>query len=65
VNLENSHEKAKLIFRKADEVLTAVRMKMGVFWVVVPCSLAEDYQCFRGTYYLHHNRPDDRDSKHL
>jgi hypothetical protein len=26
------------------EVLTAVSMKMAVFWVVAPCSLVEVYQ---------------------
>jgi hypothetical protein len=29
------------------EVLTAVSMKMAVFWVVAPCSLVEVYQRFR------------------
>jgi hypothetical protein len=28
--------------------------KMAVFWVVVPCSLAEVYQRFRGPCCLHH-----------
>jgi hypothetical protein len=36
------------------EVLLAVSMKMAVFWVVVPCSLVEVYQYFRGAYCLHH-----------
>jgi hypothetical protein len=27
---------------------------MAVFWVVVPCSLAEAYQGFRGPCCLHH-----------
>jgi hypothetical protein len=39
------------------EVLTAVSMKMTVFWVVAPCSLVEVYQRFRGPCCLHH--PDD------
>jgi hypothetical protein len=26
----------------------AARMKMAVFWVVMPCSLVEIYQIFRG-----------------
>jgi hypothetical protein len=30
------------------EVLTAAIMKMAVFWVVMPCSLVEVYQRFRG-----------------
>jgi hypothetical protein len=30
------------------EVLTAVSMKIAVFWVVAPCSLVEVYQRFRG-----------------
>jgi hypothetical protein len=29
-------------------------MKMAVFWVVVPCSLVEVYQCFRDACCLHH-----------
>jgi hypothetical protein len=36
------------------EVLTAVSMKMAVFWVVVTCSLEEVYQRFRGPCCLHH-----------
>jgi hypothetical protein len=35
------------------EVLTAVSMKMAVFWVVAPCSLVEVYQRFRGACCLH------------
>jgi hypothetical protein len=36
------------------EVLTAVSMKMAVFWVVAPCSLVEVYPHFRGTCCHHH-----------
>jgi hypothetical protein len=36
------------------EVLTAVSMKIAVFWVVAPCSLVEIYQRFRGPSCLHH-----------
>jgi hypothetical protein len=36
------------------EVLTAVSMKMAVFWVVAPWSLVEVYQRFRGPCCLHH-----------
>jgi hypothetical protein len=36
------------------EVLTAVSMKIAVFWVVAPCSLVEVYQLFRDPCYLHH-----------
>jgi hypothetical protein len=36
------------------EVLTAVGMKMAVFWVVAPCSLVEVYQRFTGPCCLHH-----------
>jgi hypothetical protein len=36
------------------EVLTAVTMKMAVFWVVVPCRLVWVYRRFRGLYCLHH-----------
>jgi hypothetical protein len=35
------------------QVLTAVNMKSLVFWVVLPCSLAEVHQCFREIYCLH------------
>jgi hypothetical protein len=38
------------------QVLMAVSMKMAVFWVVVPCSLVEVYQCFTGACCLHHQR---------
>jgi hypothetical protein len=34
------------------EVLTAVSMKIAVFWVVAPCSLVEVYQRFRGPIAL-------------
>jgi hypothetical protein len=34
------------------EVLTAVSMKIAVFWVVAPCSLVEVYQRFRGRIAL-------------
>jgi hypothetical protein len=43
------------------EVLTAVSMKIAVFWVVAPCSLVEVYQRFRGPC----DRPDDGGSKDL
>jgi hypothetical protein len=50
------------------EVLTAVTMKMAVFWAVVPYSLLEVYRHFRGAFSLHH-RPDDRghlqDKRHM
>jgi hypothetical protein len=36
------------------EVLTAVSMKMAVFWVVAPCRLVSVYQRFRCRYCLHH-----------
>jgi hypothetical protein len=32
------------------EVLTAVSMKIAVFWVVAPCSLVEVYQRFRAIF---------------
>jgi hypothetical protein len=38
------------------EVLTAVRTKMTVFWVVEPCSLVEVYQRFRGPWCLQSSR---------
>jgi hypothetical protein len=36
------------------EILTAVSMKMAVFWVATPYSLVEVYRRFRGTFYLQH-----------
>jgi hypothetical protein len=44
------------------DVLTAVSMKMAVFWVLAPWSLAEVYQHFRGPCCIHHQ--DDEDSFH-
>jgi hypothetical protein len=43
------------------EVLTAVSMKMAVFWVVALCRLVGVYQRFRGPCCLHHQgyRPDN------
>jgi hypothetical protein len=43
------------------EVLTAVSIKMTVFWVVTLCHLVEVYHRFRGTFCFHHqgNLPDD------
>jgi hypothetical protein len=38
---------AKHINEVRFEVLTAVSMKMAVFWVVAPCSLVEVYRRFR------------------
>jgi hypothetical protein len=31
---------------------------MTVFWDVVPCSLVEVYQCFRGVYCIHYQGDD-------
>jgi hypothetical protein len=54
------------------EVLTAVNMKIAVFWVVAPCSLVEVYQRFRGPYdcllgrsAVMTHRPGDGGSKNL
>jgi hypothetical protein len=49
------------------QVLTAVGMKLAIFWVVAPCSLVEVYRRLRGAYCLHYqgDRPDDEGSKHL
>jgi hypothetical protein len=40
------------------EVLMVISTKMAVFWVVAPCCLVEDYQCFRGPCCLHHKGDD-------
>jgi hypothetical protein len=44
------------------EVLTAVSMKIAVFWVVAPCSVGVVLERFRGRCCLHHqgNRPSTR-----
>jgi hypothetical protein len=57
----------KVIVLVGFEVLTAVSLKIAVFWVVAPCSLVEVYQRFRGPCCLHHqgDRPDDGGSKDL
>jgi hypothetical protein len=47
------------MYKVGFEVLTAVSMKMAVFWVVAPCNRVEVYQRFRG------DRPDDGGSKYL
>jgi hypothetical protein len=38
------------------KVLTAVSMKMAVFWDVAPCSLVEVHRHFRGPCCLHNER---------
>jgi hypothetical protein len=40
------------------EVLTAVTMKMAVFWVVAPCWVVWVYRRFRSLYCLHHQSDD-------
>jgi len=34
-------------------VLTVVKIHIEVFWVVMPCSVAVGYQCFRGPHCFH------------
>jgi hypothetical protein len=36
------------------QILTEARMKMTVFWDVVPFSFVESEQSFRGSYCLQH-----------
>jgi hypothetical protein len=45
------------------EVLTAVKVSVIVFWVVMPCGLVYDYECSGGIYslYLHFNPEDGGD----
>jgi hypothetical protein len=50
---------------KIFQVLTAVGMKITVFWDTALCSLIKLEQCFRGAYCLHNHRTDDGYSKHL
>jgi hypothetical protein len=45
------------------EVLTAVKTKMAVFWVVALCSLVEFYQRFRGPLLPPSSGPDDGGNK--
>jgi hypothetical protein len=43
--------------KKAGSFLTSwatISLKMTVFWDAAPCSLAEIYRRFRGSYFLHH-----------
>jgi hypothetical protein len=47
------------LVRVGFEVLTAVRTKMTVFWVVALCSLVEVCQRFRGPCCLHHQGSKD------
>jgi hypothetical protein len=55
------HYKSSLVLLLAGfEILTAVIMKIAVFWVVAPCSVVEVYRRFRGPH-----RPDDGGSKDL
>jgi hypothetical protein len=51
---KNVYTGGSVIILVGFEVLTAVSTKMAVFWVVVPCSLVEVYQRFRGPCCLHH-----------
>jgi hypothetical protein len=50
----NCHLCSYYYFLVGFEVLTAVSMKIAVFWVVAPCSLVEFYQRFRGPCCVHH-----------
>jgi hypothetical protein len=34
-------------------ILIALNAKTAVIWTVMPCSLADDYQCFQETYCVH------------
>jgi hypothetical protein len=50
------------------QVLTAIIMRMAIFWDVVPCSVKEIDRLFKHAYYLHHqgnHRPDNESSKPL
>jgi hypothetical protein len=40
------------------QFVRAVTMKITVFWDVMPYSLVDRYQCFRGTCYHHHQGKD-------
>jgi hypothetical protein len=51
-------------FKLEFQVLTAVRIKLAIFWFAAPCSLAEVYLRFKGSYCLHQG-PVDGGSEHL
>jgi ABC-type multidrug transport system fused ATPase/permease subunit len=44
----------RIIFCVVFEVLSAVNIKITVFWDVTPCNLANRYQYFGGTCCFHH-----------
>jgi hypothetical protein len=46
------------------QVLTAASINITAFWDIAPCSFVNVDRRFRGAYCLHHQGPDDRDSKH-
>jgi hypothetical protein len=48
----------KLVIQVGFEVVTAVSMKIAVFWVVAPCCLVEVYQRFSGPCCRHHQGDD-------
>jgi hypothetical protein len=37
---------------RVEAVLLHPLLDIEVFWVIIPCSLVEDYRSFRGTYCL-------------
>jgi hypothetical protein len=51
VTFVNEQKAIISIIKVGFEVLTAVGMKMAIFWVVAPCSLVEVYQRSRGPCY--------------
>jgi hypothetical protein len=57
---KNTFENNDILF----QVLTAVKMLIVVFWVVMPCGFAGSYQCFRGTYHLHQHPEDEGNTFH-
>jgi hypothetical protein len=57
----NSHLTVRRIFGCEFYFLTVARMKMAVFWIVAPRSLAEFYRLIRGAYCLHHQGDDSGD----
>jgi hypothetical protein len=52
--LQNCKTHLRTKIKVGFEVVTAVSMKMAVFWVVAPCSPVEVYQRFRDRCCLHH-----------
>jgi hypothetical protein len=61
LQVQTGHSLSIEVYQVGFNVITAVSMKMVVFWVIAPCSLVEVYGRFRGVAGDHrrHYNPDD------